>query len=329
LAQHGKDLLDEFASGANVSPKDIEPSLVMVRSGTRDSLLFRIATLWWSVPVSQGYGRRQRFLVKDRHNGKLLGIFALGDPVFNLSARDKRIGWTSDNRKVRLKYVVDAFVLGALPPYSTLLGGKLVAAIATSQEVEKAFCSKYAGHKTIIRNRRENAQLALLTTSSVFGQSSVYDRLRINDHVEFLYVGQTKGYGHFHVPREVFKAMVTLLAKFGHPYANGNRFGMGPNWKMRVIRVALSSLSLDPEQLRHGLRRGVYIAPLAENYDRFLKGEERFLSKGIQGNQDEITKHIKDRWIIPRAQRNIQWKTIDGAELLRSAINSTLVHDVL
>ena len=40
--------------------------------------VFRYASLHWSVPVSQGYGRRTRFLVIDEQNEKLIGIFALG-----------------------------------------------------------------------------------------------------------------------------------------------------------------------------------------------------------------------------------------------------------
>ena len=35
-----------------------------------------------------GFGRRLRFLVWDDSNGKLIGILAIGDPVFNLSVRD-------------------------------------------------------------------------------------------------------------------------------------------------------------------------------------------------------------------------------------------------
>ena len=71
-----------------------------------------------------------RFLVWDTENGKLIGILALGDPVFNLSARDHHIGWTSTQRKKRLVGVMDAYVLGAVPPYSSLLCGKLIACLA-------------------------------------------------------------------------------------------------------------------------------------------------------------------------------------------------------
>jgi hypothetical protein len=37
---------------------------------------------------------------------------------------------------------MDAFVLGAVPPYSMLLGSKLVALLATTEEVARAFKRK-------------------------------------------------------------------------------------------------------------------------------------------------------------------------------------------
>ena len=90
-------LLDHFANGAEVDPARIVPRIVPVQSA-QEASLFRLASLHWSVPVSVGYGRRTRFLVYDDQNGKLMGIFALGDPVFNLAVRDRLIGWTSEEQ---------------------------------------------------------------------------------------------------------------------------------------------------------------------------------------------------------------------------------------
>ena len=69
--------LEYFANGNEINPEAINPVLIEVASNTLESNLFRLATLLWSVPVSQGFGRRMRFLVKDRQNDKLIGIFAL------------------------------------------------------------------------------------------------------------------------------------------------------------------------------------------------------------------------------------------------------------
>ena len=72
---------------------------------------------------------------------------------------------------------MDAFVLGAVPPYNALCGGKLIALLATSIEVRNAFSERYQDHVTLISQRRVDARLALVTTSSALGRSSVYNRL--------------------------------------------------------------------------------------------------------------------------------------------------------
>ena len=83
LRAHAPSLVHHFAEGREVRPAHVEPELVPVSSGTQDAAVFRLATRLWSVPVSRGFGRRLRFLVRDRDNGKLIGFIALGSPVFN------------------------------------------------------------------------------------------------------------------------------------------------------------------------------------------------------------------------------------------------------
>lgn len=144
------ELRGYFASGIDVEPQRITPRLEIISGDTWQSRLFRLASLTWSVPVSQGYGRRMRFLVWDDSNGKLIGLIGLGDPVFNLKARDQFIDWDAEARRQRLANVLDAFVLGALPPYNMLLGGKLVACLVRTREMRDAFAERYAGSKGLI-----------------------------------------------------------------------------------------------------------------------------------------------------------------------------------
>src|SRR6185312_10384480 len=99
IKAHAAELLKFFASGTEIDPSRIKPRLELVEADSVQSDLFRFASLTWSVPVSAGYGRRMRFLVWDDSNGKLMGLIALGDPVFNLGARDSSIGWTGEQRK--------------------------------------------------------------------------------------------------------------------------------------------------------------------------------------------------------------------------------------
>ncbi len=68
--------------------------------------------------------------------------------------------------------------------------------------------------------------------------------------------------------------MRSYLEAIGHPYATGNRFGMGPNWKIRVARTALEKIGLDADDiLNHGIAREVYAVPLP------------YLAKNLLGRQ--------------------------------------------
>ena len=98
LINRAPKLLEFFASGSDIQPKYISPVLEKIDAGTWQAELFRLASLTWSVPVSNGFGRRLRYLVWDNNNRKLIGLIAIGDPVFNLAVRDNLIGWDARDR---------------------------------------------------------------------------------------------------------------------------------------------------------------------------------------------------------------------------------------
>ena len=56
-----KELVRCIADGTEVRPENISPKVVEVFPKTDDEMLFRYAALHWSIPVSNGYGRRLRF----------------------------------------------------------------------------------------------------------------------------------------------------------------------------------------------------------------------------------------------------------------------------
>ena len=122
ITQKEDDLIANLANGTDVNPEHIDPTITPVIT-QHDKDLWKYASLTWSVPVSEGYGRRTKFLVRDRQNGKLIAIFALGDPVIALGPRDDTIGWNKEQRHNRLYNVFDAFVLGDLAVH---LGEELV-----------------------------------------------------------------------------------------------------------------------------------------------------------------------------------------------------------
>ena len=321
VEMYGPKLAENFASGTQIDPKSIKPELVQVLPGSLESRLFRFACLLWSVPVSQGFGRRLRYLVKDKQNGCLIGLFALGDPVFNLSARDNWIGWTHEDRRDRLVHVMDAYVVGAVPPYSQLIGGKLVAALMGSTEVKRAYERKYLARQSVILKRNHRARLVLLTTTSALGRSSIYNRLAIPDGPRFLRIGTTKGFGHFHLHGRIFDLLREHLEAKGHPYASGHRFGMGPNWKLRVARAALEDIGIDGNSiLRHGVEREVYAIPLAESWREVISGKRK-RTRSLTKSAAEISRFCLNRWVVPRSNRDKSYQNFDRDSMIDSMLN--------
>ena len=292
-------LLRHIASGNEIVPSKIRPHLVEVLPRSEEELIFRYASLHWSIPVSSGYGRRLRFLVFDENNAKLIGLIGLGDPVFSLKSRDEWIGWTPSARAERLRNVMDAFVLGAVPPYSFLLCGKLVAMLVTSDTVRAAFKRKYGGTRSVIRQRMHNGHLALLTTTSALGRSSVYNRLRFGERLLYQSVGFTKGSGEFHFSNGLYSTIAAFTDEHCTPTAKQKQWGTGFRNRREVVRKCLAALGLSGDWLYHGIEREVFVVPLARNSRQFLQGQHtRPLWYGL--SQAEIFEYFRERWMYPR-----------------------------
>jgi hypothetical protein len=280
--------------------------VIVDKSDSVEGNLFRMATLLWSVPVSRGYGRRLRYLIIDQNNRKLIGLLALGDPVFNLRCRDQWIGWDLNQRVERLAFVLDAYVLGSVPPYSMLLGSKLVGALVASSEIRQDFRQRYARKEGLISGRRKDPYLVLVTTTSALGRSSVYNRLRLAGLVDFQRIGVTDGWGHFLVSDELFKQLRLILKAHGDAYYDNYKYGEGPSWRLRALRKACELLNIDGDLLRHGIQREAYGIPLATNWREILLGGEH-QPHGFDQGFAEIGSAALQRWVVPRAEKNFDW----------------------
>jgi len=301
-------LINYFASGEDIDAARISPVLQRISSGTWEGDLFRLASLTWSVPVSNGFGRRIRYLVWDEHNGKLIGIIAIGDPVFNLSVRDNLIDWDVTARAKRLVNIMDAYVLGALPPYNALLAGKMVACLVRSRDIYNDFSRAYGNTTGIISHQEKRARLLAVTTSSSMGRSSVYNRLKLGGIEYFRSIGYTGGWGHFHIPDGLFADLRDYLRLIGHPYADKHQFGEGPNWRLRTTRAALVALGFHDDTLRHGIQREVFISELASNALKILHSGLGRPNLSSLLSAEEVANLAVERWLLPRSQRMPEFK---------------------
>lgn len=295
-------LLRRIATGNEVVPEDVSPKLIEVKRDTEDELLFRYICLHWSIPVSSGYGRRMRFLVEDQANGKLIGLFGLGDPVYSMRARDKWIGWDAETKKARLYHIMEAFVLGAVPPYSSLMCGKLVAMLAMSNTVRNAFRAQYGGRQAVISGEVRKPYLAMITTTSALGRSSIYNRLRIDGTDYWHRIGMTEGWGEFHFSNGVYGDIRAYAERWCEPTAKREPWGNGFRNKREVIRKVLSRVGLSTDLGNHGIRREIYAAPLGHDTLPFLRGEVQ-RPKFFTRSEAELWTAFRDRWFLARAER--------------------------
>ena len=302
LAQHTNPPKSKFegkiqeyiARPEDINILEIDPYLRVVNSSNlRDQRLWAYATSFWSVPVTVGFGRRIRLFVFDHQNDKLMGIIGLSDPIIGLGVRDEdSIGWTKDQKLKHLYNCMTAYILGAIPPYNSVLGAKMVALCLMFPEVRTLFYEKY---KDGAKEKGKSPFLAYIDTLGAFGKSSIYTRLK-----GWEFIGYTKGQSHLHITAngswELIKEVVD------DDVFQSYKFGDGPNWKMRVLKTGLRELGLSEKMLGIGWKRGYYRLPLAENWQSFLLGEtNRPTYKNI--TKSDLIEYWKTRWVIPRIEK--------------------------
>jgi hypothetical protein len=292
-----------LAKGIDVLNSEIDP-IIEVCETEKQHRLFRILRYYWSSPYSEYVGRRIKLIIRDRAlpNKPVIGIAALGSPIIHIPERDDFIGWDKNTRTKNLIYTLDAYVIGALPPYNYLLGGKLVSYILASNEVREIYRKKYQGQVTLTEKRIANKLVGIFTTS-LYGNSSQYNRMKFNDELLYKPIGQTKGFGTLHLSEETIHLMIKFLKSKG--VVVGHKFGDGPSWVMRVIRSAGELLGFDSDfLLKHSFKRNIYFIPLASEFKAFLNGETK-QPKFKNYSKKELVQYWKTRWLENR-KKNVE-----------------------
>lgn len=284
-----------LANGLEVLDSRIIPKIEVCETPAQHRL-FRLLRYYWSSPYSEYVGRRIKLIIRDYGlpNRPVIGIVALGSPIIHIPERDEFIGWDKNTRTNRLNYMMDAYVIGALPPYNYLLGGKLISYILASNEIRKIFEEKYKG--------TNYPQLAGIFTTGLYGKSSQYNRLKFKDELLFQPIGFTKGFGSLHLTMETINAMKDYL--LDKDIVISNEFGSGPSATMRLIRSAGSELGFNADDLlNHSFKRSIYFMAHAKNTIQFLNGDASKL-KFNSRKKSELVNFWKKRWLANRLKND-------------------------
>ena len=281
----------------------IDPYVEIVDDDPKQSTRWtEIRRLIHTMEFQANPGRNVKCYVKDRTSGKILGQICLGSDITSLGVRDEYIGWQKEDKfkNGKLNCTTIATTIVSTQPFGyNFLGGKLIAALATSPEVRDYWQKKY------------NNPLVGVGTTSLYGIHSQY-----NGIPHFKTLGESKGkistkpddkvYDPWHQwlkenKKEWYEQHITRERE-----RNGESMGYEKNGpvsgiKQKIIQAIFKELGIKGNAYDHGFQRGVYFAQMYENGNEFLcsKIEEKDLvlkEKFAKGNEYTV-KWWKDKAI--------------------------------
>lgn len=303
-----------FAHGRTIDPEKIAPRLILVCRRDWTEEVFRLARTSWSLPYSKGYGRRLRFLVFDDAHNAVIGIIGLQSAPIDLYCRDVLIP-AGTPKLAWVNSTLDAYTVGAIEPYRGLLGGKLVAGMLATDEIRQAYWAKYAGKAAVMSGKKGNQPLLAITTTSAFGRSSIYNRLRMGDRVLAEPIGYTKGYGLIHL-EHLYPRIRAWMESRGELIPAG--FGNGPKVRWQNTQTAIYRLGISEDTLAHGLAREVFIFRLVSNFAEAAQLNET--PKTVSLSASDWAAYWKKRYCSGRAQRTQAFREVDGRQVIADAI---------
>jgi hypothetical protein len=202
-----------------------------------------------------------------------MGVASLMSPILICRPRDEWIGWEyphdKELKKAKLLSCMDLSVCMAVPPYNLLIAGKMLSLAMVSKQIQQDYANKYRDRVTPT-GMSEN-RLALITTTSVYGSSVQYNRIRVNGRLMYKMVGYTEGYGNAHLTEREFVEMEKYLQQAGKPQPKG--WGTGRSYRLRVYTAYYRERYGSPQAPNHRQPRSVYVAPLGKRTKEFLYGE--------------------------------------------------------
>ncbi len=243
-------------------------------------------------------------------------------------------------RHIKARHVgvdmMDITVCGAIAPYNSLLGGKLVSLLMASPDVVAAYCERYRGASSVIASAMageattRKPKLVLLGTTSLYDVSpSQYNRLTVprealgNAPAELAYlkIGSTEGYGSHQFSLPTTRLLDKVIARTQAGRRVNSIFGEGVNPKMRKVRGALDALGLASDKLlQHGSSRLIYGIPLAVNFREILIGCEKRPKYIVpDGGASKIAAFWRKRWLVNRVMQS---------SILTAASRHTLAHPI-
>jgi len=124
------------------------------------------------------------------------------------------------------------------------------------------------------------------------------------------FIGYTKGTNTLLFNDGLFNLASNIVKNYDINYFKTYSWGGGPNWKLRVLKKAMNIVGISEDNLSLGIQRGIYFAPLAENWKEILNSRTRISAKKKLKTSEEIWKDFSSK-VQDRALRKTEWKKFD------------------
>lgn len=240
------------------------------------------------------------WLVLDVGSGdpRLIGAFGLHSSPYSLAARDAYLAWVGPSGLLRkthgLLCIMDMPLCTALPPYSTFLGGKLIAALALTDEVSAAFVQRYSSNLP-----SDGSLLAISTLCATGIHCPVFNRIMLRSGGLYRRIGVTAGYSTAFVSDRTLAAAREIVVSRG---AAPRRPLFAKS--MRITKRALEYCGLPGQRLlRLGVRKGVYLGVSdARAIEMLRTGQYNVISR-------PNTRDVTDYW-VSRVDQRLQERTL-------------------
>ena len=126
----------------------------------------------------------------------------------------------------------------------------------------------------------------------------------------FQSVGFTRGSGDFHFSNGFYGDLREFALKYCDATAKHPLWGDGFRNRRELVRKTLPLLGLSRELLYHGIEREIFVAPLADNAQAFLRGDHQRLRRHRR-TVDDLFEWFRVRWLLPRAARDDRYQDFD------------------
>jgi hypothetical protein len=167
---------DEIFSNFDLHPNDMSFSIRQVDTNPKttskynQNLYSEILTDTASNPIEEAIpGRTLKWIVTEDNTNKIIGVVRFGSPTINSKPRNDYFGEVLSLSRINSEFVMGFNIVPVQPFGYNYLGGKLLALLASSNELKRQFDRKYG------------IDLQYFETTSLYGTTkgvSMYDGLK-------------------------------------------------------------------------------------------------------------------------------------------------------